>query len=176
MTESLLKIPKRYCYKITQGASMKSLVALWVFLLFLSVSYGEEYKCLNVGTDFKCVYFESEAKYDTTHLHCKDKWLADIFRGYNETIKVSSERPYDDRVNIGNKQFYDNDGIFFGKIGLYDEGDDRDQRYIPDVRNPTELGKVLIKREIERIKVRVKERDELLQFLLDNNLCKIVEF
>lgn len=64
MTESLLKIPKRYCYKITQGVSMKSLVALWVFLLFLSVSYGEEYKCVNemkiTYWSTGCDFFESK--------------------------------------------------------------------------------------------------------------------
>lgn len=169
---------------------MKRLIALWVFLLFISVSYGEEYKCLNERGENQgdfgketCIYFESKAKYDTTHLHCKDGSLEDIFRAYNETIISESKEGFysdgRDLVYIGDKLLYNKGGIFFEQKGRYEEdkyAKYTEQEYIADLRNPTELGKVLIKREIERIKDMVKERDEFLKLLLDNNLCKIVEF
>ncbi len=173
MTESLLKIPKRYCYKITQGASMKSIVALWVFLLFLSVSYGEEYKCL-YSDQSHCVYFESETKYDTTHLHCKDENIEYLFKDFNQIIRVTMWTG-DQQIELETKP-----GVLFNKISLYSEPilekDTTGTYYLNNPEKPTELGKKLIAQRIETAKARVKERDEILKLLLDNNLCKIVEF
>ena len=106
MTESLLKIPKRYCYKIAQGASMKSLVALWVFLLFLSVGYGEEYKCVRYGAgDYNrdCIYFESEPpKYDIANLHCRSERLEEQFKEtIKKTIYMSAGGYYNNGAHIG---------------------------------------------------------------------------
>ncbi len=48
--------------------------------------------------------------------------------------------------------------------------------YLNNPEKPTDLGKKIIAQRIEAAKARVKERDEFLKLLLDNNLCKIVEF
>ncbi len=147
MTESLLKIPKRYCYKITQGASMKSLVALWAFLLFLSVSYGEEYKCVGGGYkegnyDEYCIYFESEPpKYDIANLHCRSERLEEQFKEtIKKTIYMSAGGSYNNGAHIGD--YYVEPYIaFFEEIKKSDgfggsKGIDK-----PDLEKPTEIGR-----------------------------------
>lgn len=174
MTESLLKIPKRYCYKITQGASMKSLVALWVFLLFLSVSYGEEYKCLNEANKHDCLYFHSEAKYDITHLHCKNENIKREFKYFNDIVSVTIETGNGSiELRTGSEGLYHS--VYMGGEPIL-EKDTTGTYYLNNPEKPTELGKKLIAQRIEAAKARVKERDEFLKLLLDNNLCKIVEF
>lgn len=89
-----------------QGASMKSLIALWAFLLFLSVGYGEEYKCVSYGGgDYNraCIYFESEPpKYDIANLHCRSERLEEQFKETSEkTIYISAKPSYENDVKIG---------------------------------------------------------------------------
>lgn len=99
-----------------------------------------------------------------------------MFKNYNEDIV--GEYEYDGyAISIGDKGTGYKTEIkgpieaFFGKK----EATEND-RLTYDVKNPTEAFKKLIDIRFERYKARVKERDEFLKLLLDNNLCKIVEF
>ncbi|TLD90388.1 hypothetical protein LS66_002650 [Helicobacter sp. MIT 03-1614] len=152
---------------------MKSLVALGVFLLFLSVSYGEEYKCLSYEGN-TCVYFESEAKYDTIHLHCKNESIKREFKYFNDIVSVTIDTGNEGiELRTGSEGRYYS--VYMGGEQIL-EKDTTGTYYLNNPEKPTDLGKKIIAQRIEAAKARVKERDEFLKLLLDNNLCKIVEF